>query len=124
MKHYNKKYNKKSKKKGGNTSSLILNLPQGSNMNCGSNTSLKLNLPQGPNMDCGAPFHPRWGSINSMSKLNSLPNMNGYTFHQEDNLGFIKGGNKWSNHVSKTFKKNKKMKLSKVLSLAKKTYRK
>jgi len=60
----------------------------------GGNTSLKLNLPQGPNMDCGSPFHPRWGSANSMSKLNSLPNMNGYTFHQEGNLGFIKGGNK------------------------------
>ena len=90
----------------------------------GGNTSLKLNLPQGPNMDCGSPFHPRWGSVNSMSKLNSLPNMNGYTFHQEGNLGFIKGGKKWSKHVGKTLKKNKNMKLSRVLSLAKKTYKK
>ena len=90
----------------------------------GGRSSLKLNLPQGPNMDCGSPFHPRWGSVNSMSKLNSLPNMNGYTFHQEGNLGFIKGGKKWSKHVGKTLKKNKNMKLSRVLSLAKKTYKK
>jgi len=79
----------------------------------GGNTSLKLNLPQGPNMDCGSPFHPRWSSVNSMSKLNSLPNMNGYIFHQEGNLGFIKGGNKKRTYKNKKgglfgfFEKNK-----------------
>ena len=91
----------------------------------GMTSSLRLNLPQGPNMDCGPAFHPQWGSQNAASKQLGLPKMNDYTFNQEGNLGFIQqGGHQWRNHVRKVMKNNPNLKFGKVLSLAKKTYKK
>ena len=91
----------------------------------GMTSSLRLNLPQGPNMDCGPAFHPQWGSQNAASKQLGLPKMNDYTFNQEGNLGFIQqGGHQWRNHVRKVMRNNPNLKFGKVLSLAKKTYKK
>jgi hypothetical protein len=90
----------------------------------GMTSSLRLNLPQGPNMDCGPAFHPQWGSKNSASKQLGLPKMNDFTFNQEGNLGFIQqGGHAWRNHVRKVMKNNPSLKFGQVLSLAKKTYK-
>lgn len=119
-KNNTKKNNRNNKRKN----SRSQNNKSKKNTRGGMTSSLRLNLPQGPNMDCGPAFHPQWGSQNSASKQLGLPKMNDYTFNQEGNLGFIQqGGHKWRNHVKNIMKKNPNLKFGKVLSLAKKTYK-